>query len=116
MRESLVQVAGDDALNPLIDLRDRVCARMLTTLRPTGKEKRPGSGPRQRLADDMGNLARLVDISSQHKHVTAWHAPGNRPDRLGFRKPRSVLMMSAPCAGASICRRTGRLSRLPVIR
>jgi hypothetical protein len=83
VRKPLAQIAGDDALNPLVDLLDP----------PLGAHAQPGAGQQakakarqqtepERLTDDMGDLLGLVDIAPEHQHVAVSHAPRDRPDHL----------------------------------
>src|SRR3984957_15558495 len=85
MRESLAQISGDDALNPQIDLFDPpLRAHAQPRARQQTEKKGRYQSPRKRLTADMGDLAGLADISSQHQHVAVWHAPRDRPNSLGF--------------------------------
>jgi hypothetical protein len=85
VRQSLAEIAGDDALNPLVDVLDP----------PLGAHAQPGAGQQakkkggqqtqqQRLADDMRDFPGFIDIPPNHQHVAVVHAPGDRTDDLVF--------------------------------
>ena len=90
--QPLAQIAGDDALDPLVDLLDALLGphaqpRACQQAKQEGRQQ----AERQRLTDDMGDLARLVDLASDHQRIAIGHAPGDRPDHApllpGRRRP-----------------------------
>ena len=85
VRKPLPQIAGDDALNPLIDFLD---ALLGAYAQPCAGQQAKAKGrqqtQRQRLTDDMGDFAGLIDISSEDEDVAISHAPRDRTDSLKF--------------------------------
>ena len=81
----LAQIAGDDALDPLVDLFD---ALLGAHAQPRAGQqaqaaKRRQQTQRQRLTDDMGNFPGFVDLASDHQRVAIRHSPGDRADHVG---------------------------------
>jgi hypothetical protein len=81
IRQPLAQIAGDDALDPLVDLLDALLgAHAQPRAGQQAKQKGGQQAERQRLADDVGDLARLVDFPADHQRVAIGHAAGDRAD------------------------------------
>ncbi len=79
MRKPLAEIAGDDALNPLIDFGDPLLrAQAKPCAGQHAQAKRRQQTQCQRLTDDMGNLPGLVDLSSDDQRVAIGHAPRDR--------------------------------------
>src|SRR5467141_2445236 len=99
MRESFMQVAGDNALNSLIDLYDALAgtgAQRHTDRK--AKKHRGNQTKRERPTDDACDLLDFVDISSKHQHVAVRQIPRDQADRL-FLPTAFVYPVdhSAPC-------------------
>src|SRR6202041_1852168 len=81
IRKPLAQIAGDDALNPLVDLFD---APLRPPAQPRAgkqaKTKTRQQAQRHRQADDMGNLVGFVDFASHYQDIAIWHAPCDGAD------------------------------------
>src|SRR3954468_3490782 len=82
MRKALAEVAGDDTLNPLIDLLHP----------PLRAHAQPGSGQqakaerrqeteRKGLAHDARYFAGLVDVPPQHEDIAVFQTPAYRPNQ-----------------------------------
>src|SRR5712672_2113444 len=83
MRESFTQVAGDNALNSLVDLYDALPGT--GAQRHTDRKAKKHGGnqtKRERLTNDACDLADFVDISSKHQHVAVRQIPRDQADRL----------------------------------
>ena len=82
-RESLTQVAGDNALNSLVDLYDALPGT--GAQRQTDRKAKKHGGnqtKRERLTNDVRDLADFVDISSKRQHVAVRQIPRDQADRL----------------------------------
>src|SRR5260370_39979296 len=83
MRESFTQVAGDDALYPLVDLNDTFPGT--SAQRHTDRKAKKHSGKetkRERPANDACDLPDFIDIPSNHQHVTVRQTSPDHADRL----------------------------------
>src|ERR1700730_5333151 len=68
VREAFMQVAGDDALYPLVDLNDAFAS--ISAQRHTDRKAKKQSGnqaKRQRLTNDARDLPDFIDISPDHQ-------------------------------------------------
>src|SRR5437588_1737259 len=79
----LSQISGDNALNPLIYLFDTLLS---THAQPRAGQqaqaKRGQQAQRKCLADDVGNLAGFVDLSSYRQCIAVRHSLGDRADQV----------------------------------
>jgi hypothetical protein len=83
MRESFTQVAGDNALNSLVDLYDALPGTGAQRHTDRKAEKHGGNQTkRERLTNDVCDLADFVDISSKHQHVAVRQIPRDQANRL----------------------------------
>jgi hypothetical protein len=83
MRESFTQVAGDNALNSLIDFYDALAgagAQRHTDRK--AKKHRGNQTKRERPTEDACDLTDFVDISSKHQHVAVRQTSRDQADRL----------------------------------
>src|SRR5260370_35033627 len=70
MRESFAQVAGDDALNALVDLYNTPTGTAAQCQTDRKAKKQSGNETkRERLTNNSCNLTDFVDVSSDHQHV-----------------------------------------------
>ena len=89
VRKPFAQVAGDDALDPLVDLFDPLLgAHAQPRAGQQAQEKRRQQAQRERLTDDVGDLPRFVDLTSDHQRVAAWHSSGDRADDVNLPSSR----------------------------
>src|SRR6202022_742440 len=82
-RESFTQVAGDDALNPYVDLNDT--PPDTRAQRHTSRKAKKHSGnqtKRQRLTNDARDLPDFIDISPDHQHVAVRQTSRDQANRL----------------------------------
>jgi hypothetical protein len=86
MRESFAQIAGNDALNALVDL-DNTLAGTSAQYHTDRKAKKHGGNhtERKRPANDVCDLGDFVDISSDRQHVAIRQPSRDQADRLSFR-------------------------------
>ena len=83
VRKPFAQVAGDDALDPLVDLFDPLLgAHAEPRARQQAQAECRQQTQRERLADDVGDLPRLVDVAPDHQHVAILQPPADRADYL----------------------------------
>ncbi len=78
-----MQVAGDDALNSLVDLNDTLPGT--SAQRHTDHKAKKQSGnqtKRERPTNDACDLADFIDISSNHQHVAIGQTSRDQADRL----------------------------------
>ncbi len=90
MRETFMQVAGDDALNSLVDLYDTPAGT--SAQRHTDRKAGNHSGnqaKRKRPANDACDLPYFIDISSNHQHVVVRQTSRDQADCL-FRQASFV--------------------------
>src|SRR6202051_3696208 len=83
IREPFMQIPGDDALNPLVDLRDTLLGT--SSQRHTdrkAKNQRGNQAERERTTDDPCDLPDFIDISSNHQHVSVRQTSRYQADRL----------------------------------
>ena len=92
VRKPFAQVAGDDALNPFIDLFDPLLGAH-TQPRPSqqAQAKRRQQTQRESLTDDVGNLPRFVDLTSDNQRVAAWRFSRDRADDANLPSCRQRL-------------------------
>src|ERR1700675_3354782 len=84
-RESLTQVAGDDALNPYVDLNDT--SPDTRAQRHTNRNAKKHSGnqtKRQRLTNDARDRTNFIDISPDHQHVAVRQTSRDQANRLSL--------------------------------
>jgi hypothetical protein len=73
MRESFTQVAGDNALYPLVDFNDSPAGTNVQRYADRkAKKYRRKETKRERPSDDVSDLRDIVDVPSDHKHVAVW--------------------------------------------
>ena len=81
VRKPFAQVAGDDALYPLVDLFDPFLgAHAQPCPGQQAQAKSRQQTQRERLTDDVGNLPRFVDLTSDDQRIAARHSSGDRAD------------------------------------
>ena len=82
MRKTLMQISGDDAPDPLVDLLD---APLRAQTEPgTGQQAEAKGGQqsqRKRLTDNMRNFPCLVHISAYENYVTVLQTPRRGADQ-----------------------------------
>src|SRR6266436_6777321 len=83
MREPFTQIAGDDALYPLVDLDDTVTgsgAQGYTDRK--AKQQGGNQAKRERPTNNMCDLPDFIDVSSNHQHVAVRQTSRDQADRL----------------------------------
>ncbi|OIQ67839.1 hypothetical protein GALL_505810 [mine drainage metagenome] len=92
MRKPLAQIAGDDALNPLVDLFDAILrAHAQPRAGEQAKTEARQQAQHERHTDDMGNFIGFIDFPPHHQHLTARRAPRDRADDVFLRSGRKHL-------------------------
>ena len=82
VRKPLAQVAGDDALDPLVDLLDASSGHERSARRrPAARSRTPAAGQAPAPADDPGDFPGLVDVASDHQYIAVIKAPCDGPDQ-----------------------------------
>ena len=83
MRESFTQVAGDDALNPYVDLHDTLWVRALSATPTVRQREHGGISDQARAPDQRRARSRdFIDISPDHQHVAVRQTSRDQADRL----------------------------------
>jgi hypothetical protein len=83
VRQSFAQIAGDDALDALVDLDDApAAARVQRHANRKAEKYSRNQTKRQRPANDACNLLDFIDVSSGHQHVAVRQLLCNQPYRL----------------------------------
>nr|WP_245285269.1 hypothetical protein [Bradyrhizobium sp. WSM3983] len=116
--ETLTKVAGDDALNPLIDLLDApLRAHAQPDARQQAKAERRQQPQCEGLAHDGRNLAGLVDIASKQEDIAIVQMPADSPDqRIATRRlanSRSLRSLR-PAIDPEAVRHLPEIARKPI--
>ena len=86
MRQSFAQVAGDNALNALVDLDDTLAGSSAQYHTDRQAKKQGGNHTKgERPANDVCDLSDFVDIPSDGQHVAIRQPSRDQADRLSFR-------------------------------
>src|SRR3977135_3044894 len=103
MRESFTQVAGDNALNSLVDLNDTLTGTSAQCHTDRKAKKHSGNQTkRERPTNDAGDLPDLIHISSDHQHVAVRQTSRDQANFL-FLPTTSVY----PVDHSALCRVIG---------
>src|SRR6266436_9724932 len=83
MREPFTQIAGDDALYPLVDLDDAVTGSSTQGYADRKAKHHSGNqAKRERPTNDACDLPDFFDVSSNHQHVAVRQTSRDQADRL----------------------------------